>query len=63
VAFARVRSIQPAPLTLDQATPIIRSGLLAQAQSAFLAKDMARLRSAAAIKITEPSLAPLAAKP
>ena len=63
VAFARVRSIQPAPMTLDQATPIIRNGLLAQAQSAFLAKDMARLRSAAAIKITEPSLAPPAAKP
>jgi hypothetical protein len=63
VAFARLRSIEPAPMTLDQAAPIIRSGLLAQFKSAFLAKDMARLRSAAAITITDPSLARVAGKP
>lgn len=63
VALARFRSIKPAPMTLEQATPIIRSGLQAQSKSAFLANDMARLRGAAAIKITDQALAPRAAGP
>jgi len=63
VVCAHIRTIHPAPMTFEQAAPIIREGLAAQNKSAFLAKDMARLRSAAAITITEPSLAPVAGKP
>lgn len=57
VVRATVRTIAPAPLSLDQARPIIRETLLAQRRDTLLQKEVARLRQAADVKITDPALA------
>lgn len=57
MVHATLRAITPAPLTLEQARPLIREALQGQRRDALLQKDIARLRQAAAIRIADPALA------
>jgi EpsD family peptidyl-prolyl cis-trans isomerase len=63
VVFAKIRSIAPAPLSLDEATPIISVGLQAKRRDELLSKEIARLRADAKVKINDPALAPPAGNP
>jgi len=57
VVHAALRAISPAPLLLDQARPMIRETLLGERRDSLLQKEIARLRQAADVKITDPALA------
>ena len=63
VIYARIKQVTAAPLTLEQATPMIRSGIQIMRKDELLKNDLQRLRGKANIKILDPKLAPLPGKP